>query len=139
MKERSVAKRSTLGLLGFIYGIALVALGLASSGGGHSNLNLMLAIAPYGAGLFFWPILGVLVSDMRSSWARRIFLVLMAIHYGAFIIYLCQNWESELYWLDIATEFPWIVVLSISSFMLYLLGQLFLWSAFLKARTISSA
>jgi hypothetical protein len=65
--------------MGLLYGVVLAVLGFAVSGGGHSNLMLMLALAPYGAGILLWPIFGILISDLRSAWSRRIFLLVMLI------------------------------------------------------------
>ena len=134
MKQSLSNKRSVLGLIGFLYGTVLAVLGFASSGGGHSNVIYVLAIAPYGAGFILWPILGMLTFDLSSSWSRILFLLLMAIHYIACLLYFCQNWESEIYWFDVATEFAGIVALFILSLLVYVLGQLFLWHAFLTRR-----
>jgi len=118
--------------MGLLYGVVLAVLGFAVSGGGHSNLILMLALAPYGAGILLWPIFGVTVSDLRSAWSRRIFLLLMLFHYSAFLLYLYQNWESEIHWLPIASSYALFVL----ALLLYVLGQLFLWKTFLTTQKL---
>lgn len=113
--------------MGLFYGVVLAVLGFAASGGGHSDLMFMLPLAPYGAGLLLWPIFGATISDLRPAWSRRIFLLLMVIHYGGFLLYLYQNWESEIHWLPVASSSAlfWLAL------GLYVLGQLLLWKTFL--------
>lgn len=127
-RSKGTTKRKlTLAAFGFVYGAVLTLLGFAASGGGHSDLMLMLAIAPAGAGILLWPIFGFTIYDLRSAWSRRIFLLLMVFHYGAFLLYLYQNWESEIYWLPIASSSAlfWL------GLIFYVMGQLLLWKTFL--------
>ncbi len=113
--------------MGLLYGVVLAVLGFAASGGGHSDLMFMLPLAPYGAGIFLWPIFGFTICDLRSPWSKRIFLLLMVIHYGGFLLFLYQDWESEIHWLPIVSSSAifWL------DLILYLLGQLLLWKTFL--------
>lgn len=127
LRKEPIKKKFTLAAFGFVYGAVLTLLGFAASGGGHSDLMLMLAIAPAGAGILFWPIFCFTIYDLRSAWSRRIFLLLMAFHYGAFLLYLYQNWESEIHWLPIASSSAlfWL------GLIFYIMGQLLLWKTFL--------
>jgi hypothetical protein len=122
-------------VMGLIYGLVLATIGVVTSGGGHSNLITMLAVGPYGAGLLLWPILGLAASDMRPPWSNFIFLILMGVHYGNFILWLWQSWQSEMHWLAIAAQYAAFVIPAVLATGLYLLGQSFLWSIFLKHRS----
>ena len=121
--------------MGLAYGVALTTLGIVSSGGGHSNLILMLAVAPYGTGLLVWPMLGFTTGDLRTPWSRRIFLLLTAFHYVGYLTYVVQNWESEVHWLTTAISYDSFVITSLFGLMFYVVGQVFLWSTFWKTRS----
>jgi len=125
--KETVKKKLTLASFGFLYGVVLAVLGFGASGGGHSDLMLMLALSPDGAGILLWPILGFVICDLRSAWSRRIFLLLMVFHYSSFLLYLYQNWESEIRWLPVASS----NVLFVLALGFYLSGQLLLWKTFL--------
>ena len=131
MKE-TVKQKLILASMGLFYGVVLAVLGFAVSGGGHSDLMFMLPLAPNGAGILLWPIFGATISDLRSAWSRRIFLLLMAFHYGSFLLYLYQNWESEIHWFPVASSSAlfWL------DLGLYLSGQLLLWKTFLTTEKL---
>lgn len=127
-----IAKRLGFTFIGFVYGLSLAYLGIISSGGGHSNLTSMLALSPYGLGIFIWPILGFLSADFRASWSKPVFTGLMCIHFMGLIFYIYGNWEGESYWLKIAINNTNFIIMTTLGIVSYFVGQTFLWLRFLR-------
>lgn len=130
--KAEVSRRIVSGGAGLLYGVVLAAVGMLSSGGGHSNLLTMLALAPYGFGFLIWPALGIILVDLASTISKMFLLLFVLIHYGGFILYVYQNWEDELNWLSTAINYPSFVVPSVLGAALYISGQVFLWSSFFR-------
>ena len=135
MAKYFTLRKLWLGFLGLSYAGMLTTLGALSSGGGHFNLIIMLGLAPLGLGLIIWPIIWYLSEDMKPIIARRLFVALIGLHYVGLVIYLVFSLPSEHYWLGVASEYPSIIILSALGICVYIVGQLFLWSRFLRETT----
>jgi hypothetical protein len=114
------------------YSVVLTFWGIVASGGGHFNLPVMLAVAPLGAGFFFWPVWAFLSVNFSSLLSRCLFLCLIVAHYLGLIFHVLNPDNSDMHWFWIAMSAKSFIFYLALSVGLYLVGQIYLWSRFLR-------
>ena len=116
-------------ILGLIYSGLYSFLAIMSTGGGHVNSFLLAPVLP----MVLILIAMGLINRLNDFAARAVFVVLMATHYLATIIY-CWGVRTEIID-DIVDELnrpaSWQSIFFASAF--YLLGQTIIWTVFLVA------
>ena len=125
-----------LGTVGLAYGLALAVMGVMAAGAGHGTYVVIgLASSPFGLlqnvviGLLgapvLWGIAGLLLSAVRDSAWRAVFLAVMFAHYGGLLLVLFRpspfaDWSH-------ASKMPEFVAEVIG---FYIVGQTALWATF---------
>lgn len=87
-------------LAAFLCASWLAFVGVVSTGMGHGRKNttdlwLMLAVSPWGAGFLFWIVIGFLLSRPASRSNKTIVACLLSAHYAGLIYYLCTGGAAE--------------------------------------------
>lgn len=122
------------GLGGSVYGFLLTLWGILNSGGGHFNLPIVLATSPIWFGVLFWPLWGMLSVDFRTALSKTVFLVTVGMHYVGIFVYWMKSADNEKYWLHIGNNDPIFILLNVLFTTVYLSGQIYLWTKFLREK-----
>jgi hypothetical protein len=117
---------------GLVFGIAVGFWALLISGGGHFNFPIILIVSPMWFGLLLWPLWGFLAGGFNSIPFKGLFVLSMMAHFGGIVIYVKDEWDSDMYWFRIGMHSPGFVLFPASVVVLYLAAQLFLWLRFLQ-------
>ncbi len=120
-------------IVGLVYAVVYLALAFGAAGAGHGTGIFFAAILPYGLGLLFFPFVGSLLGNLKSSRSRVLFLSAAAIHYALVIYYLHLDWIHDLSYVEKMWRYsPGAILLPAA---LYLFGQVIIWVFFIRSLT----
>lgn len=130
MKRKSIALRAIIALSAFAVGSAYSYLWLFWAcyflGAGHgSELMLQLGIAPFGIGIFIWPVVFVFAVFANSAMCRWITATLVLAQYVGAIVYLLSGHSVIRFWKSLVLEADKTVFVGLST--AYVLVNLALW------------
>ena len=123
-----------MGTIGLAYALVLTGLGVITSGGGHFNLPIALAISPVPVGFFAWPFLFALYVDLRLKMIRLVYVTIVLVQYIGLVLYFLnsENTAPDIRNFHIGSQDPIFVVCVSLALALYIAAQLLLWSKLVR-------
>ena len=79
--QMHIALRVIGGLVGLVYATIFFFLSLTTFGGVHGTAFFILMSLPFPFGLLFFPVIAIVVADLRSKRIRNVFLFVQAVHF----------------------------------------------------------
>jgi hypothetical protein len=125
--------------IGVCYSLTLLIGGALLSGGGHSLLFMLLAVAPLGAGIFIWPLIASRLPSLTAGRSTYFVMVLLALHYGGIAFYFARPSEGDIRIISHFTDYMFSKELNSYSLtayvmiLVYAIGQFIIWAYIIKA------
>ena len=145
MNLGSLNKPRLFAVWGSLYGVALSVLAFLAAGAGHGSYILMgVSSAPFGllgviVALFgtpvFWALMGFLVAKAAHLLLRRVFLIIMTLHYLSIPFILATEEYGDWDRLVRGKQMLPNILVMIIGLSLYLYGQVVIWRKFNYARS----
>lgn len=112
--------------IGLIYSLFLTLNGLTGTGMGHgTGTGVFMALAFMPFPLVFWPAIAILLTRARSKSVKRFIILMLALHYLGFAIYLSTLQATD--FKDFLIVWNRDAPMWMFNVVIYLVGQCFVW------------